>query len=178
MHPAVWATPIREAAWCPFRRRRRPTRSLLRVATEAANQAGSLVLSKLPSNRGRRGPPTLPSGFAPLSGPDQAKHAPPGHFAHHLHPVSSWVLARAVPHRLASRAYAARLLRRAARRRATGARHALSLERKLLPGFKFLLPVGRLGMASQEPDLRLALTGISWTGRFAATFLRGRRLVH
>jgi hypothetical protein len=48
--------------------------------------------------------------------------------------ASALALARAVSHRLASRAHAARLLRRTFRRRAPGLRHALGLERQLLPG--------------------------------------------
>ena len=48
-------------------------------------------------------------------------------------PVRALALTRAVPHRLASRAHAARLLRRASRRRAPSTRHALGLQRQLLP---------------------------------------------
>ena len=48
-------------------------------------------------------------------------------------PVRALALARAVPHCLASRAHAARLLRRASRRRTPRKSNALGLERQLLP---------------------------------------------
>ena len=47
-------------------------------------------------------------------------------------PISPLALARAVPHRLAPRAHASRLLRRAPRRCAPGPHHALGHERKQL----------------------------------------------
>ena len=48
-------------------------------------------------------------------------------------PVCALALARAVTHRLAPRAHTSRLLRRASCRRAPRTRHALGLERQLLP---------------------------------------------